>query len=313
MQKYSTLIKRECWEHRTSFFIAPLFLIFFVALIVAFGEINTGKFNPFDSTSTTESISIVQIVANMGSDQQSEVRLNYIIYLIGLPFFCIMALLMNSYFLSSLRDDRKDKSIYFWNSMPVSHTETVLSKLFSGLVLIPIITIIAVIVAQLLVIVIVYTRLSLNGDDTALFLGNVHIFGVWLALAINYIAFAIASLGVAGFLLLCSAYSLRPFLFSFLILIGLLVCEYLLTGKINQVVMYVLAKAPVVTNHMFGYGLQDAFSNAGANGISSSHIGSKLSQHALNSLAKANIWYSAAFGIFLTIISINIRKYNSSE
>jgi len=141
----------------------------------------------------------------------------------------------------------------------------------------------------------------------------VHIFEVWLAVGINYMAFAIGSLGMAGFLLLCSAYSLRPFLFSFLILIGLLVCEYLLTGQVNQIVMYALVKAPIVTNHMFGNGLRDAFQNSSTAGIDSINISATLSQHALSSLTKIHMWATAAFGLLLIVAAINVRKYNSSE
>ena len=52
------------------------------------------------------------------------------------------------YFLGALYDDRKDKSILFWKSLPVSDTKTVLSKWFSGAVTAPLMVWGAIVVTQ---------------------------------------------------------------------------------------------------------------------------------------------------------------------
>ena len=55
------------------------------------------------------------------------------------------------YLLDALHGERKDRSVLFWKSMPVSDTTTVLSKLFTALVVSGAIVIVVTIVTQLAV------------------------------------------------------------------------------------------------------------------------------------------------------------------
>ena len=57
-----------------------------------------------------------------------------------LSFIGFISLIVSVYYmLSSLFDDRRDRSILFWKSMPVSETQAVLTKLATGLFVIPLI------------------------------------------------------------------------------------------------------------------------------------------------------------------------------
>jgi ABC-2 type transport system permease protein len=53
------------------------------------------------------------------------------------PLYLIMLLVLTFYLLDCLYAERKDRSILFWKSMPVSDGLTVLSKLFVALVVVP--------------------------------------------------------------------------------------------------------------------------------------------------------------------------------
>ncbi len=55
--------------------------------------------------------------------------------------------------LGALFDDRRDRTVLFWKSIPVSDTETVLSKLISAIWVAPLVTLGAIIVAQLFLLV----------------------------------------------------------------------------------------------------------------------------------------------------------------
>ncbi len=53
------------------------------------------------------------------------------------------------YAIDSLYSDRRDRSVLFWKSLPISDAETVLSKFAVAAILIPLIALAASLVAQL--------------------------------------------------------------------------------------------------------------------------------------------------------------------
>ena len=62
----------------------------------------------------------------------------------GVILACVvLAFVVFFYCLGALYDDRRDRSILFWKSLPLSDTQTVLSKLISALVVAPAIAVIA--------------------------------------------------------------------------------------------------------------------------------------------------------------------------
>ena len=62
------------------------------------------------------------------------------------------------YLLDCLYADRKDRSVLFWKSLPISDTATVLSKLFIGLIAIPIVYFAAADLSTLLMAFIISVR-----------------------------------------------------------------------------------------------------------------------------------------------------------
>ncbi|HTC52103.1 MAG TPA: hypothetical protein VK700_09230 [Steroidobacteraceae bacterium] len=112
-----TLIRRELWEHR-ALWIAPLS----VAALLLVGAI-IGK-QSFDS--------------NMAAlPEQRSAVFGLVVALAALPQFFTLGLIVSMYAADCLYTERKDRSILFWKSMPVSDTLTVLSKLLLALVLVP--------------------------------------------------------------------------------------------------------------------------------------------------------------------------------
>jgi ABC-2 type transport system permease protein len=127
------------------------------------------------------------------------------VMIIAVFFFC----------LGSLYDERKDKSVLFWKSLPVSDTETVLSKAFMALVGAPLMTLgigLATSVVLLLVLCVFAA------------IGGLNLFGV-LAESATYLApfeiaamipvFVLFALPTVGWLMLVSAWANRvPFLWA---------------------------------------------------------------------------------------------------
>ena len=83
-----------------------------------------------------------------------------LLFAFGAIFLFVMSVYSAWYLLDSLYADRKDRSILFWKSLPVSDTETVLSKLATGLIVIPLVYFAAADLTTLIIAFIVSLRAS---------------------------------------------------------------------------------------------------------------------------------------------------------
>jgi len=116
------LFRREFWEHR-SLWIAPLIVAALMAL-TAF-PIHIGNLDP---------------EANSHRFFTPENRLGWFTLMIWaqtVPQYLVMTIVATFYLMDCLYTERKDRSILFWKSLPVSDAMTVVSKLLVGLVVLP--------------------------------------------------------------------------------------------------------------------------------------------------------------------------------
>ena len=191
-------VQRELWESR-SIYLAPLFVAaFFVFgfLISAFAhpELTQGGEKPFDFAA----------FAVMGAT-----------FIVSV-FYC----------LDALYGERRDRSILFWKSLPVSDLTTVLSKATIPLVVLPLLTVVITIVTQAIMLLIGSAALIGSGRSAAA-LWNVRWFS--MSSGLLYHMFAVHSLYYApifGWLLMVSAWAKRAtFLWAALPLFAIGVVE----------------------------------------------------------------------------------------
>lgn len=145
------LLKREFWEHRTLMLYLPaagsgLFLISMVGLLLL-----------TNGSATSTEINVSGTVFEFGLDKlvalektERTFLLREVYQLSSYPFLLMSLVVALNYLLGSMFNERKDRSILFWKSMPVSDGLTVLSKLVTGLVVVPIIYLVFCLLAQLL-------------------------------------------------------------------------------------------------------------------------------------------------------------------
>ncbi|UQV44713.1 hypothetical protein KIV45_23440 [Janthinobacterium lividum] len=102
------------------------------------------------------------------------------------PLFLALGFLVFFYCLSALHDDRRDRSVLFWKSLPVSDTQTVLSKAAIALLVAPLIVAAAASLTSLALILILSGVLAANGihvfaellGSSGLYLGPLRVFGL---------------------------------------------------------------------------------------------------------------------------------------
>ena len=149
MNTVITLLKREYWENRGHFAIAPIVLGGFIIVLFLLVLFNTehlvgthgASLGPIDirgiSVSGLDFLGDLTVeFANLPLERRQQIwEMAY--YGMSSQFTFVMILVSFIYLLGSLYDDRKDKSILFWKSLPVSDLMTVGSKILTVLFVIP--------------------------------------------------------------------------------------------------------------------------------------------------------------------------------
>lgn len=193
-------IRREIWENR-SIYIAPLA----AAAVFLFGFV------------INMSIMRRHIGASpLGPEQHDLLTTRY-----ELSAALIMgtALIVGVFYsLDALYGERRDRSILFWKSLPVSDLITVLSKLTIPLVILPLLSFVITLVTQFIMLVLGSVILLGSGANIAALWTQVSFPQV--SLVLSYHLFTVHGLYYApiyGWLLMISAWAPRaPFLWAFL-------------------------------------------------------------------------------------------------
>ena len=225
--KQVALIRRELWEHR-ALFVVPLV----IGIIEALGFIVA------QVTATTvfggdHAIDLAVLGASSLGDVERSAAIHVLMLGVSSLFVMAMAIVAVFYCLDVLYAERKDKSILFWRSLPVTDAETVLSKLATAVIALPIITLGAIAATHLVVLLISSFWIGDRGANAwqliwsaAPFVDN------WGSTLVYLIALAIWSLPFIGWFLFVSAYTKRsPLLMALLPLIVIPMLERIFLGS----------------------------------------------------------------------------------
>jgi ABC-2 type transport system permease protein len=218
MNKILMLIRREFWENR-SLWIAPLIVAGVVVLASATGGVHVQGDGPFQN----ELAGLDQVMA--------EPQIMYLgaMALFTLFQFIVLGFVAFFYLLDSLLGERKDRSILFWKSLPISDTQVVTSKVLTALVLAPLIALVVSGVTQLLFGAIWSIR---GSGETGLLAFDA---GAWLQLQVGSLLMAFVTIAwylpIAGYLLLVSVWARKnAFLWAVVPPIGLMIAERIFFG-----------------------------------------------------------------------------------
>ncbi|RLQ23869.1 hypothetical protein DWB85_01575 [Seongchinamella sediminis] len=157
----------------------------------------------------------------------------------------VLVLVTANYLLGCLYNDRKDRSILFWKSMPVSEWEEVLTRLAVALLVAPAIYICVSLVLQMAFVLLAMLLVwRLDMDPFATILENIYFGDLLLQQVGGWLMTALWVAPAYGWLLLASAFARRsPFLTAVAPVIGLMVLEGIVFGS-NHVVSAVVTHIP---------------------------------------------------------------------
>ncbi len=206
------LIRRELWEHR-SIYVAPLVIALLLSLFSVMGQVTVSG---LDHAKEALDIGIIG-ATNLGEDKRSAILTGLMVSL-SVPLMLSMWILTIFYSLDSLYAERKDRSILFWRSIPSTDFETVLSKLLTALLIIPLITFAVIAATHVVVLLITSIWLGARGANAwHLIWTAVPFFDNWSATVVFILALPLWLSPFVGWFLFVSAYTKRsPFLVAFL-------------------------------------------------------------------------------------------------
>ena len=145
-------LRRELWEHR-SIVWAPVIVAGMMLLGFAVGANRI--------VGMMDAVSVLDVV------QQGELLVKPLAFT-AIPLLITVSLVAMFYCLDALHGERRDRSILFWKSLPVSDVVTVASKALVPLVVLPVIACVTFLVMQLLILLIGSGVLLAHGLDGAL-------------------------------------------------------------------------------------------------------------------------------------------------
>jgi ABC-2 type transport system permease protein len=288
-QTFPVLIRREFWEHR-QLWIAPLVLaVAYIAVCFLPGAIHFGDGSDFPrngSPSTGQFFFMGMQLFSTG-----------LLYL-------LMSVVIFFYLTDSLYAERKDRSILFWKSLPVSDAATVLAKVAVAMLVVPVGVVLLSIVANLLAFGVVSVRLSDSPLQQFLQWNT----GTWIRLngllLVDVLVLALWFLPFAGYQLLVSAWAKsNVFIWTILPPLALTFGERLVFGT-WYIGKFLLSR---LTVGMAG-ARPDAPLNA-ANAV-------EETLHRINAtpqLATLELWLGVLAGALLVYGAIRIRRYRDDS
>jgi ABC-2 type transport system permease protein len=186
-------VRRELWENR-SIYLAPLLGIGFILFGFLISTIRLPQ-------------RMRGLSALTPSRQQDLVAMPYSVAA-GLTM--VMAFIVGFFYcLEALHGERRDRSILFWKSLPVSDRTTVLAKAGIPLVVLPLVTLAIVLTAQAIMLLVSTTVLVGNGMNPAVLWTRLPLFQMTLALVYSLVAIALWHAPIYAWLLLVSGWAKR--------------------------------------------------------------------------------------------------------
>jgi len=199
------LVRREIWESQFAFKWTPLIIAGLNILVTILILIIGAKVD----NQMSFTVDGMRMYADMDDQTQREIA-SGTLFSTGSVFHFVMLLVVVFYLAGSLYDDRRDRSILFWKSLPVSDWMTVLSKIVTAMVAAPVIYLGGIALTQLVLLLIAtgYGLAAGINIFTEIWL-PANLPKVWLVTLLGGLAQSLWLLPIFGWLMLCSAFAPR--------------------------------------------------------------------------------------------------------
>jgi ABC-2 type transport system permease protein len=273
---------RELWENR-SIYIAPL--------IVAAVQVIGFAISAIGLAERRRAVLLLDPAKRRAAIEQpydiAAMMMIFTVFVVGV-FYC----------LDALHGERRDRSILFWKSLPVSDLTTVLSKVTIPLMILPLLAFAITVCVQLIMVLMTSVVLIFHGMSPATTWTLIPLFQNWLVLLYGLVAIALWHAPIYGWLLLVSGWARRAtFLWAVLPLIAINILEKIAFNTSHF--------ASMLMNRLIGFapGAFDFNPHHGA------AINSLIQLTPGRYLSTPGLWIGLLFAAAFLAAAIRLRRY----
>lgn len=221
-----TMIRREIQEHKLAFIYAPFIVALVLCLVIisvylGLTDIQTTTFN-FSTDLYDEEFQEDMLQATPES-KTAVIRAGLTV--LGLPILLTVGFGLLAYSLSTFADERKDRSLIFWRSLPVSDLTTVMSKLIFVVIVIPLLVVPNLFLLQLISLLSVSVYFVTNDIVSFGYVWTSYFISDWFRIIFSLWAQALWSLPILLWLMLAGTYFKKPVIGAIVPLVALVVLE----------------------------------------------------------------------------------------
>lgn len=315
------LVKREFWEHRGGFFLAPVitggvFLLLNLMGIITGEVLGAGHGINLAFGGGQNNMNLLVKALDKQSMDAVGAGLDLVMYSPSMIISAVMGFVVFFYCLGALYDDRRDRSILFWKSLPISDSATVLSKVISATVVAPLIAVVVGTLTGIVMLLMFALTLSLHGVGVWHLLTLSHPLRVMANLIGSIPLYLLWALPTVGWLMLCSAWARsKPFLWAVVlpVAVGIVIGWFNLLGTLNVPNGWywrdVLARALL---SVFPGGWLTQVSHIG--GDNPADVLSSLGVvHTYTAMGSLNLWIGVAAAIAMLAGAIWFRRWRDDS
>ena len=273
---------RELWENRS---------IYVVPLIVAAVQVFGFAISTIGLAERRRAVLLLDPAHQRAAIEQpydlAAMMMIFIVFIVGV-FYC----------LDALHGERRDRSILFWKSLPVSDLTTVLSKVTIPLVVLPLVSFAITICVQLIMLLETSVALIVHGVSPATTWAHVPVFQNWLVLLYGLVVLALWHAPIYGWLLLVSGWARRAtFLWAVLPLVAI--------GILEKIAFNTSHFASLVKDRLLGFA-PHAFGFHGRGHPTIDSL-SQLTPGAY--LSSPGLWIGLVFAAVFIAAAVRLRRY----
>jgi len=226
MKTLALLIKREYWEHRGGFLWTPVWIAGAMLVFTLIGILTTEVVSSGVTINVGPSLDMLRSSLDANDIAQAANAFDLaqitVAGMVGVGVFFVTFF----YLLGALYDDRRDRSVLFWKSLPVTDASTVASKALTAMLLVPLIGLATATLAYLGFVLIIVAWTGLHGINALPAILAAHTIGMFLRLFLLVAVGALWALPTVGWLLFWSAWARsKPFLWAVVLPVVVLVMD----------------------------------------------------------------------------------------
>ncbi|AVR96403.1 hypothetical protein [Pseudoduganella armeniaca] len=164
MKTMQWLIRREYWEHKGMLVWVPL-AIAALMLVVTLAVAIKGRNAEIHLDMAEGRAGGVTVIMGQRHQEALVEAVSGTYPLATAPLYVTLAFIVFFYSLGALYDERRDRSLLFWKSLPVSDTATVLSKALLALLLVPLGVVVLALATALVITLLGMGVLAMKGTN----------------------------------------------------------------------------------------------------------------------------------------------------